>query len=63
MKRYRIAHTTGFKYSGLVITSYNEARMLPAREPNQLVLRGASTFRQVQQVMNMPTISAPELCF
>jgi transglutaminase-like putative cysteine protease len=37
MKRYRIVHTTGFKYSGLVVTSYNEARMLPARDEHQLV--------------------------
>ena len=40
MKRYRVVHTTGFKYSGVVLTSYNEARMLPARDETQLVFSG-----------------------
>ena len=40
MKRYRVIHTTGFKYSGGVFTSYNEARMLPSRDENQLVFAG-----------------------
>ena len=40
MKRYRVVHTTGFKYSGVVVTSYNEARMLPARDETQLVFSG-----------------------
>jgi transglutaminase-like putative cysteine protease len=40
MKRYRVVHTTGFKYSGVVVTSYNEARMLPARDDTQLVFAG-----------------------
>ncbi len=40
MKRYRIVHTTGFNYSGTVVTSYNEARMLPARDETQLVFSG-----------------------
>lgn len=38
MKRYRIHHITGFKYSELATASYNEIRMLPAREYNQIVL-------------------------
>ena len=40
MKRYRVVHTTGFKYSDVVFTSYNEARMLPSRDENQLVFAG-----------------------
>ena len=40
MKRYRVVHTTGFKYSGVVVTSYNEARMRPARDDTQLVFAG-----------------------
>jgi len=40
MKRYRIVHTTGFNYPGGVITSYNEARMLPARDEAQSVFSG-----------------------
>jgi len=40
MKRYRVVHTTGFNYSGRVVTSYNEARMLPARDDTQLVFAG-----------------------
>ena len=40
MKRYRVVHTTGFNYSGTVVTSYNEARMLPIRSENQLVFSG-----------------------
>lgn len=39
MSRYRITHTTGFKYSGSVVASYNEARMLPARDDSQLVFQ------------------------
>ena len=38
MSRYRIAHTTGFKYSGEVSASYNEARLLPARDERQFVI-------------------------
>ncbi len=37
MSRYRIVHTTGFKYQGEVVASYNEARLLPIRDENQLV--------------------------
>jgi transglutaminase-like putative cysteine protease len=40
MKRYRVVHTTGFNYSGTVVTSYNEARMLPVRSDTQLVFAG-----------------------
>lgn len=38
MSRLRIKHTTGFKYEGDVVASYNEARMLPASSDGQLVL-------------------------
>lgn len=38
MSRYKIVHSTGFKYQGEVTASYNEARLLPQREENQLVL-------------------------
>ena len=38
MSRYRVAHTTGFKYSGEVSASYNEARLLPARDDRQFVI-------------------------
>jgi len=37
MTRYRIVHTTGFRYDSEVVASYNEARMLPARDDHQLV--------------------------
>lgn len=37
MSRYRIVHTTGFKYQGEVKASYNEARLLPIRDETQLV--------------------------
>ncbi|MEY4043514.1 MAG: hypothetical protein RL529_1081, partial [Actinomycetota bacterium] len=38
MSRYRVAHTTGFKYSREVSASYNEARLLPARDDRQFVI-------------------------
>ncbi|MEY4986167.1 MAG: hypothetical protein RLZZ359_1053 [Actinomycetota bacterium] len=38
MSRYRIMHTTGFKYPGMVAASYNEARMSPVRDESQFVL-------------------------
>lgn len=38
MNRLRIRHVTGFRYDGDVTASYNEARMLPATSPGQLVL-------------------------
>lgn len=38
MTRYRIVHTTGFKYPGAVAASYNEARMSPVRDDTQFVL-------------------------
>lgn len=37
MSRYKIVHTTGFKYQGEVAASYNEARLLPARDNAQFV--------------------------
>lgn len=37
MTRYRVIHTTGFRYDSEVVASYNEARMLPARDDHQLV--------------------------
>ena len=36
--RLRVRHSTGFQYRGDVITSYNEARMLPQSSDSQLVL-------------------------
>lgn len=39
MSRYRIVHTTGFKYSGAAVASYNEARMLPVRDDYQVVFQ------------------------
>jgi len=38
MSRYRIVHTTGFKYPGAVAASYNQARMSPVRDDTQFVL-------------------------
>ena len=38
MSRYRVAHTTGFTYSREVSASYNEARLLPARDDRQFVI-------------------------
>lgn len=38
MSRLRIVHRTGFTYEHPATASYNEARMLPASLPNQLVL-------------------------
>jgi transglutaminase-like putative cysteine protease len=38
MSRYRVTHTTGFKYSREVSASYNEARLLPARDDRQFVI-------------------------
>lgn len=37
MKRYRVVHRTGFKYNTHAVASYNEARMLPIRDENQIV--------------------------
>ncbi|MFM5904615.1 MAG: transglutaminase domain-containing protein [Micrococcales bacterium] len=37
MKRYRVVHRTGFVYTTPVVASYNEVRMLPARDEGQLV--------------------------
>ena len=37
MTRYRIVHTTGFRYESEVVASYNEARMLPSRDDHQVV--------------------------
>lgn len=37
MRRYRVVHRTGFKYSNAAVASYNEARMLPARDDYQIV--------------------------
>lgn len=37
MSRYKIVHITGFKYHGEVAASYNEAKLLPARDEDQLV--------------------------
>jgi transglutaminase-like putative cysteine protease len=34
----RVSHTTGYKYEGAVVASYNEARMTPVTAPGQLVL-------------------------
>jgi len=37
VKRFKIEHITGFKYDREVVASYNEARMLPARDNRQTV--------------------------
>jgi len=37
VKRFKIEHTTGFKYDREVVASYNEARMLPERSDRQTV--------------------------
>jgi transglutaminase-like putative cysteine protease len=37
MSRYKIVHTTGFKYEADVAASYNEARLLPVRDDRQIV--------------------------
>lgn len=41
MKRFKIEHTTGFKYDREVVASYNEARMLPERSDRQTVFSAA----------------------
>ena len=38
MSRFRVVHTTGFSYSHQVTASYNEARLLPARDERQFVI-------------------------
>lgn len=37
MSRYRVVHRTGFRYSEPVQASYNEVRMLPARDEAQVL--------------------------
>lgn len=37
--RLHLKHRTGFQYAGPVVSSYNEARMLPSAEPRQNVLQ------------------------
>jgi transglutaminase-like putative cysteine protease len=37
MMRYRVVHKTTFRYDQPALASYNEARMLPARNENQIV--------------------------
>jgi transglutaminase-like putative cysteine protease len=41
--RVHIKHRTGFQYAGPVVSSYNEARMVPGAEPRQAVLQSAVT--------------------
>ena len=36
--RLGIVHSTGFRYAGPVVTSYNEARMTPLTTPTQTTL-------------------------
>jgi transglutaminase-like putative cysteine protease len=38
MRRLGIVHTTGYRYDGTVLASYNEARMIPPSTPTQSVL-------------------------
>lgn len=38
MRRLRIEHRTGYRYDAVANASYNEARMLPAADPGQIVL-------------------------
>lgn len=37
MSRYRVVHNTGFRYHQSISASYNEARLLPARDEGQMV--------------------------
>ncbi|NUT34649.1 MAG: transglutaminase family protein [Hamadaea sp.] len=41
--RLHIRHRTGFRYAGPVVSSYNEARMIPSAEPRQAVLQSSVT--------------------
>lgn len=37
-RRLAVVHTTGYRYDGIVVASYNEARMTPPTTPGQTVL-------------------------
>lgn len=41
--RLRISHRTGFRYRSEVVSSYNEARIMPLSTPEQLVIDAAVT--------------------
>jgi transglutaminase-like putative cysteine protease len=43
--RLRVEHTTGYTYGKEVVSSYNEARLVPQTGPSQLTLSGAVTTR------------------
>jgi transglutaminase-like putative cysteine protease len=45
--RLRVVHRTGFRYDGVVATSYNEARMTPAGTATQSVLAARVTVEPV----------------
>ncbi len=47
MKRLRVRHETGFRYSGEVTASYNEARMLPVSGEGQFVLHSHLDVRPI----------------
>ena len=36
--RLQVAHTTGYHYEGEVVSSYNEARITPLTDPDQLTI-------------------------
>lgn len=55
MKRLRVTHSTGYRYSGEVSASYNEARMLPASGARQLVLHSALDVEPVSSHHSTPT--------
>jgi len=46
-QRLRVVHRTGFRYDGVVATSYNEARLTPASTDTQTVLAARVTVEPV----------------
>ncbi|NUR47750.1 MAG: transglutaminase family protein [Hamadaea sp.] len=43
--RVRVEHHTGFEYAGPVVSSYNEARMVPGTDARQIVLQSSVAVR------------------
>lgn len=54
MRRLRIEHRTGYAYDAPANVSYNEARMLPVFDTDQLVLASDLSIR--------PRLGAPSRC-
>lgn len=48
--RLRIRHRTGFHYRDEVVSSYNEARIMPLSTPDQLVIEGGVTVKPAASV-------------